>query len=45
MHEYAIRRGWVNENEENKTQKTDFILEIRSLMFFLIIDPFSDQIC
>ena len=25
MHESAIRRGWANENEENKTQKIDFI--------------------
>ena len=26
MHESEIRRGWTNENEENKTQKIDFIL-------------------
>ena len=25
MHESEIRRGWANENEENKTQKIDFI--------------------
>ena len=45
MHESAIGRGWANENEENKTQKIDFILEIRSLIFGLIFDPKNDQIC
>ena len=44
MHEFAIRRGWENENEENKTQKIDLVLEIQSLIFCLIFDPINDQI-
>ena len=33
MHESAIRRGWTNENEENKTQKIDFIFRNSELDF------------
>ena len=41
-----LEEAWADENEENKTQKIDFVfLEIRSLIFCLIFDPINDQIC
>ena len=37
-----LEEAWGNENEENKAQKIDFVLEIRILTFCLIFDPIND---
>jgi len=37
-----LEEAWANENEENKTQKIDFVLKIGSLIFCLILDPIND---
>lgn len=34
--------AWTNENAKNRTKKIDFVLKIRSFIFFVIFDRIND---